>query len=56
MAEGTVKTMSWSHQTPEQVMDLVPVRPLGDDEAAIKEMGVETAAGIIPETQGMNGD
>jgi pyrroline-5-carboxylate reductase len=38
MAEGTVKTMSWSHLTPEEVMDLVPVRPLGDDEAAIKEL------------------
>ncbi len=38
MAEGTVKTMSWSHLAPEQVMDLVPVRPLGEDEAAIREM------------------
>jgi pyrroline-5-carboxylate reductase len=38
MAEGTVQTMTWSHLTPEQVMDLVPVRPLGEDEAAIKEI------------------
>ena len=38
MAEGTVQTMMWSHLTPEQVMDLVPVRPLGEDEMAIKEM------------------
>lgn len=38
MAEGTVQTMMWSHLTPEQVMDLVPVRPLGEDEPAIREM------------------
>lgn len=38
MAEGTVKTMSWSNLSPEQVMDLIPVRPLGEDEAVIKEM------------------
>lgn len=38
MAEGTVQTMRCSTLTPEQVMDLVPVRPLGEDEAAIKEM------------------
>jgi len=38
MAEGTVRTMSWSHLAPEQVMDLVPVRPLVDDEAAIRAL------------------
>jgi pyrroline-5-carboxylate reductase len=38
MAEGTVQTMMWSHLTPEQVMDLVPVRPLDEDEPVIKEM------------------
>lgn len=38
MAEGTVQTMMRSHLTPDQVMDLVPVRPLGEDEPAIKEM------------------
>jgi pyrroline-5-carboxylate reductase len=38
MAEGTVQTMMWSHLTPEQVMDLVPVRPLGEDEPVIKEI------------------
>lgn len=38
MAEGAVKTMTWSHLSPEQVMDLVPVHPLGEDEAAIRAM------------------
>jgi hypothetical protein len=38
MAEGAVKTMTWSHLFPEQVMDLVPARPLGEDEAAIREI------------------
>jgi hypothetical protein len=38
MAEGAVKTMTWSHLSPEQIMDLVPVRPLGEDEPVIKEI------------------
>jgi pyrroline-5-carboxylate reductase len=38
MAEGAVKTMTWSHLSPEQVMDLVPVHPLGEDEDAIRAM------------------
>ena len=38
MAEGAVQTMMWSGLTPEQVMDTIPVRPLGEDEAAIKEV------------------
>jgi len=38
MAEGAVKTMTWSHLSPEQIMDLVPVRSLGEDELVIKEI------------------
>lgn len=38
MAEGAVLTMRWSNLAPEQVMDLVPVRPLGKDEATIREI------------------
>lgn len=38
MAEGAVKTMAWSHLTPEQVMDLVPVRPLCEDEDSIRDI------------------
>jgi pyrroline-5-carboxylate reductase len=35
MAEGTLAAMNDSGLPPEQVMDLVPVKPLGADEAAI---------------------
>lgn len=35
MAEGTLATMKDSGLAPEKVMDLVPVKPLGADEAAI---------------------
>jgi fructose-1,6-bisphosphatase/sedoheptulose 1,7-bisphosphatase-like protein len=35
MAVGTLQTMEGSGLAPEGVMDLVPVKPLGTDEAAI---------------------
>ncbi|MGE5498245.1 MAG: pyrroline-5-carboxylate reductase family protein [Syntrophothermus sp.] len=35
MMEGTLRTM-FSDMTPQEVMDLVPVRPLGEDEEIIK--------------------
>ncbi len=38
MAIGAVKTMGQSNLTPDEVMDLVPIRPMGDVEDAIKEM------------------
>jgi hypothetical protein len=35
----TDRKTSWKlARTPEQVMDLIPVRPLGEDDAVIKEM------------------
>jgi pyrroline-5-carboxylate reductase len=36
MLDGSVKTMYESGLTPTEVMDLIPVRPLGEDEPAIK--------------------
>lgn len=36
MLNGTVKTMFESELTPAEVMNLVPVKPLGEEEAAIK--------------------
>jgi pyrroline-5-carboxylate reductase len=36
MVMGAVKTMTAPGLSPAEVMDLVPVKPLGDDEAAIK--------------------
>ncbi len=38
MARGAALTMSESGLTPEEVMDLVPVKPLGDAEEDIREM------------------
>ena len=36
MAEGAVNTLFGSGMTAEEVIDLIPVKPLGEDEAAIK--------------------
>jgi pyrroline-5-carboxylate reductase len=36
MLQGALKTMYESGLTPVEVMDLIPVKPLGDEEAAIK--------------------
>lgn len=38
MAEGAVQMMTWSTLSPSQMMDLVPVHPLAEDEAAIREI------------------
>ncbi|MDI6718238.1 MAG: NAD(P)-binding domain-containing protein [Methanomicrobiales archaeon] len=37
MAEGAIATMAGSGLTPAGVMDLVPVKPLGEDEAVIRD-------------------
>ena len=36
MVMGTARTMTAAHLAPEGVMDLIPVKPLGEDEAAVK--------------------
>jgi pyrroline-5-carboxylate reductase len=36
MLKGAVETIDESGLTPEEVMDLIPVKPLGEDEAAIR--------------------
>jgi pyrroline-5-carboxylate reductase len=38
MASGAIDTLFGSSLSPEEVMDLVPVRPLADDEEAIRNM------------------
>lgn len=38
MAEGSAKTMLESGLTPDEVMDLIPGRPLGEEEDGIKEI------------------
>ncbi len=37
MVSGTIATMYESGYTPEEVMDLIPVKPMADQEASIKE-------------------
>ncbi|HZX10332.1 MAG TPA: pyrroline-5-carboxylate reductase dimerization domain-containing protein, partial [Acidobacteriota bacterium] len=38
MAEGAAKTVLKSGLTPDEVMDLIPVKPLGEEEEKIKEI------------------
>ncbi|MDG6258143.1 MAG: NAD(P)-binding domain-containing protein [Methanomicrobiaceae archaeon] len=38
MAEGAVKTMAYADLSSDEIMDLIPVRPLGDDESTIREI------------------
>ena len=38
MAAGAVKTLFGSGMSAEEVMDLIPVKPLGEEEANIKAM------------------
>lgn len=38
MMNGTLETLLKSHLTPEEAIDLIPVKPLGDKEEEIKEM------------------
>lgn len=38
MAEGAVKTMAHADLNSDEIMDLIPVQPLGDDEATIREI------------------
>lgn len=46
----TMQTMTWPLLTPEQAMDLVPVRPPREDEAFIQKMSRTP----LPETEGLN--
>jgi pyrroline-5-carboxylate reductase len=46
MAQGALSTMNESGLAPEQVMDLVPVKPLGADEAAILAAYRERVPGL----------
>jgi pyrroline-5-carboxylate reductase len=46
MLKGTADTLFASDLTPEEVMDLVPVRPLGDYEDVMKSFYIEKLNGI----------
>jgi len=52
MVKGALKTMNKSGLTPAEVMDLVPVKPLGDDEAAIRSSYRTKLTGLYQKLKG----
>ncbi|NPV04136.1 MAG: NAD(P)-binding domain-containing protein [Syntrophaceae bacterium] len=52
MLKGAVETVDESGLTPEEVMDLVPVRPLGDDEAVIRNAYRTRLTGLYQKLKG----
>jgi pyrroline-5-carboxylate reductase len=52
MAEGAVAVMASSGLSPADVMDLVPVRPLGDDEPVIRECYEKRLRGMYAKLKG----
>lgn len=52
MVNGAVKTMYRSGLTPEKVMDLIPVKPLGEGEGNIKEMYRLKLEGLFKKLKG----
>ena len=52
MVNGAAATMFESGLTPAQVMDLVPVKPLGEDEAAIKNLYQTKLTGLYQKLKG----
>jgi len=52
MLKGAVETVDESGLTPEEVMDLVPVRPLGEDEAMIRDAYRTKLTGLYQKLKG----
>lgn len=52
MVRGTVKTLFASQRTPAEVMDLVPVKPIGEDEEAIRTIYRTKLAGLYAKLKG----
>lgn len=52
MVKGVLKTMLKSGLTPAEVMDLVPVKPLGEDEAAIRNAYRTKLTGLYQKLKG----
>lgn len=52
MVTGAADVMTESGLSPAQVMDLIPVRPLADDEAVIKEMYRKKLSGLYQKLTG----
>jgi pyrroline-5-carboxylate reductase len=52
MAAGAVQTMFDSGLSPEEVMDLVPVKPLAEDEGAIRDMYTDRLTAMFNKLKG----
>ena len=52
MLKGAVETMDDSGLTPEEVMDLIPVKPLGEDEATIRNVYRTKLTGLYQKLKG----
>jgi len=52
MLKGTIKTMTDSGLTPMEVMDLIPVKPLGEEEANIRNMYRTKLQGLYNKLKG----
>ena len=52
MVKGTVKTLFESQRTPAEVMDLVPLKPIGEDEEAIRNIYRTKLKGLYAKLKG----
>ena len=52
MLKGAVETVDESGLTPEEVMDLIPVKPLGEDEATIRNVYRTKLTGLYQKLKG----
>ena len=52
MVKGTFKTMTDSGLSPSEVMDLVPVKPLGEEETNIRNMYRTKLQGLYSKLKG----
>ena len=52
MVKGTVKTLFASQRTPAEVMDLVPLKPIGEDEEAIRTIYRTKLKGLYAKLKG----
>ena len=51
-AKGALETVDESGLTPEEIMDLIPVKPLGEDEAAIRNAYRTKLTGLYQKLKG----
>jgi pyrroline-5-carboxylate reductase len=52
MLKGAIETIDESGLSPDEVMDLIPVKPLGEDEAAIRNAYRTKLTGLYQKLKG----